>query len=1185
MKRNCLLLSIMAAFIMGLPNSPFAQDPPTIILKMDDLRNSGSNAYNNGVWERFADSIKSYNINAGIGVVWEDVTEGPQDYLDLILDYHNSDTFEIWHHGWTHTRNDYAPDNNNPGEFEGTPYEYQKTLFEYAMDTAQTELGITLRTFGAPYNATDETFSQVISENPDMKVWLYCEDTSYDEMCLVRGSGNQLESSTGVVSYSSFETAYTSNTNDYLVLQGHPGRWDDTSFEEFDRVVDSLQAWGSTFMLPYDYYLQEVNNPLVYEQEFEEEGNLYINDINQVIASQTCCGELKLENNASDNLLQATPIVHNITYNGVENTVDIGDDVNVFVRVRAENAMDLRLDLSDGTNSTDGVSGKLTQSIPAGTSDWTLLEYQFTATMLDEQGVNKQRISEVRLFPDPTADGFSGAIYIDYISFGASLASSSSCLSDTDACDSSLPSGPYTYIVEEWNFTGGSTVSEDGLDVDFLSTGSTDDGSDDQLYIDRGDGFMSPETITEIDTGKLHLYVTMSGLNVEENPDNGGALRYFGVRLQNSGSIVIGARLLASYRDFAVDGTADEPALRLGGVSTTASTAGYPFDFHVKDNSFTYGLTLDYDGGASGTGAYKYWINSPDDDGSDWIQGPYSGAEADQVFDAINQIRFVMDHSGGTGDTPLPANHFNIDRIVLVHESPVAPTSATLLGASEDERVTISSNTTTTLSSRVQSLIIDEGSTFTVETGHEITVIDHVVINGSLVVKSGGAFKTFGEVTIGENGSFTKERTTTFGASAGQYSIVGAPVSDATTAALGGITYKYDEDSAEPALSDRFTLVSAEEAMSPGDGYFTANLGDASFSGTPNTGDIDVSLVYNAADGVDAGYNLVSNPYPTAIEFNSFVSSNPDITGTIYLWDDGGSTVQRTNSDYIVVAPSGVTAGAGRSGDFDGYIRSEQGFFVQASSAGTLHFDEVMRAGDHPNTDAGYFRRSGAIENVVRIHLSNETMTTNMALDFNAEATAGWDNKYDAKRFNSGSQLGIFSILPSDSKWQLAVQGMKKSELENELWIGVDIAEAGNYELTFEANEALSDLVLIDHQLGIVTSLAEQSVYAFYSEENRIAEQRFSLALAESANVLEVEELKEDLYRAYFTETDLMLLSRDGLQDAEVAVHNLQGKLLYHGEGITTTERAYLIPFQSNDRVLIVSVANAGSKETFKLIK
>lgn len=246
-------LVVASICLSGFPSNS-QQEPAIIILKMDDLEYKSPEFAQN--WERYVDTIRSYEINSGLGIIIDQIANSPQTFRDSLSSWDANAQFEVWHHGWDHTKMNLPPDSANQGEFKGTPYEYQKSHLEQGSTTAREELGIEMHSFGAPYNKTDEVFTRVISESETIKVWMYCDDPSYSGMCLARGESNKLESKTGVVSFDSFLLGYNANTNPYLVLQGHPGKWDDNSFEEFEKVINFLKKQNHKFMLPYDYYLQ-----------------------------------------------------------------------------------------------------------------------------------------------------------------------------------------------------------------------------------------------------------------------------------------------------------------------------------------------------------------------------------------------------------------------------------------------------------------------------------------------------------------------------------------------------------------------------------------------------------------------------------------------------------------------------------------------------------------------------------------------------------------------------------------------------------------------------------------------------------------------------------------------------------------------------------------------------------------
>jgi hypothetical protein len=163
--------------------------------------------------------------------------------------------FEIWHHGLDHSR-------DNPSgtwEFSGTSYAFQKLHFDSASGILKKKLGITVRTFGAPYNHNDTTFLTVMSEDRNMSVLLFGKPAPSKESCILNLDHRvNMERTTGDVNYDFFVGNYAIQKykyGDYMVLQGHPPKWTSDSLRnEFKKIIAFLSSEGCEFVTPYGYY-------------------------------------------------------------------------------------------------------------------------------------------------------------------------------------------------------------------------------------------------------------------------------------------------------------------------------------------------------------------------------------------------------------------------------------------------------------------------------------------------------------------------------------------------------------------------------------------------------------------------------------------------------------------------------------------------------------------------------------------------------------------------------------------------------------------------------------------------------------------------------------------------------------------------------------------------------------------
>jgi hypothetical protein len=101
--------------------------------------------------------------------------------------------------------------------------------------------------------------------------------------------------------------------------------------------------------------------------------------------------------------------------------------------------------------------------------------------------------------------------------------------------------------------------------------------------------------------------------------------------------------------------------------------------------------------------------------------------------------------------------------------------------------------------------------------------------------------------------------------------------------------------------------------------------------------------------GAGFRFNLVGNPYPSPIDAVAFVENTTNAantTGTLYFWR---KTNNAASPSYCTWTTGGfVSNGEAQVVDPNDVIQTGQGFFVEASGAGTsLEFNNTMRANDH----------------------------------------------------------------------------------------------------------------------------------------------------------------------------------------------------------------------------------------------
>lgn len=204
------------------------------------------------------DYLKEHGIKASLGVIANrlDKTAGAvfRRYIEA-TDSKGEKLFEIWNHGYDHSNN-ILPGNFQ--EFKGTSYEFQAKHLAAADQKIKTILGLQMQTFGAPYNAVDQTAFDALAKNGNYKVIFFGGSNKPHAMGMVSYNNRvNMEVATGKVDYEHFvkeferlKTTYT----DYMVLQGHPNMWDETNMAQFRKVIDFLTSQNCLFVLPLEYY-------------------------------------------------------------------------------------------------------------------------------------------------------------------------------------------------------------------------------------------------------------------------------------------------------------------------------------------------------------------------------------------------------------------------------------------------------------------------------------------------------------------------------------------------------------------------------------------------------------------------------------------------------------------------------------------------------------------------------------------------------------------------------------------------------------------------------------------------------------------------------------------------------------------------------------------------------------------
>jgi len=313
-------------------------------------------------------------------------------------------------------------------------------------------------------------------------------------------------------------------------------------------------------------------------------------------------------------------------------------------------------------------------------------------------------------------------------------------------------------------------------------------------------------------------------------------------------------------------------------------------------------------------------------------------------------------------------------------------------------------------------LRIPVGASLTINSTASVNIHNNLTLNGKIILKSDliNTASYLDNGNIDGTGTVKLERNL----KSGGYHYLSAHISngnaddyiDLDCGQTNSNFFLYDETINNSDWSYGWQF--ATGIMETGRGYAYYAPYEQSFfvsEGIPNTGDLSIS-VSNSNYGITSdGWNLVGNPYPSAISATDFINLNNSgvIQGAVYLWDDDYSQIY-SSEDYGVFNLAGYVKGTGGGKLFGQYIAPGQGFYVKALNNGTVNFQNSIRAVNN----SVFFKKNNQNEiNRLYINFSSNEYNNNILLAFAEQATESFDLLYDALKLKINGNFSFYSIL------------------------------------------------------------------------------------------------------------------------------------------------------------------------------
>lgn len=518
-------------------------------------------------------------------------------------------------------------------------------------------------------------------------------------------------------------------------------------------------------------------------------------------------------------------------------------------------------------------------------------------------------------------------------------------------------------------------------------------------------------------------------------------------------------------------------------------------------------------------------------------------------------------------------------------------------------------NTTTNGDIDACSIVVNTGFTATITSGHYFNIQNDVTVNGTLNILNNGSLVQINDLGV-NTGNISYERITT--GAALDYVYWSSPVNGVSTPA-SGYNYTWNTTVANPNGGQGNWVSATNTAMQPALGYIMRGVLNRNFIGLPRNGvytptiarGSDLGAGSTGPNGImrlatDDNWNLLGNPYPSAISINSFLTANTQLDGFVRLWTHGTlpSTAiadpfydnfvsNYTASDYVAINGAGATSGPGTLS----VIGAGQGFFVLMdagpATTSTALFNNSMRDKGYSNSQ--FYRintasRTTAIAPSERhgiwldlVSPTNETTRTLVA--YVTDATYGRDRMFDAITDYKSAQ-NFYSIINEDV---MTIQG-RPVPFDNldKVPMGVKIPSTGSYTIAIGAVDGIfasstQDIYLEDLEFGIIHDL-RVNPYSFNATQG-IHNSRFVLRYTNS--VLGNEDFIDDTNTVFVVSNESLTVSSLKENITAIEIYDVLGRKLYQNKNVNTQSQI-VNSIQKTNSGLIIYITLENGKQVVK---
>ncbi|MCB4798160.1 GEVED domain-containing protein [Neotamlana laminarinivorans] len=393
-----------------------------------------------------------------------------------------------------------------------------------------------------------------------------------------------------------------------------------------------------------------------------------------------------------------------------------------------------------------------------------------------------------------------------------------------------------------------------------------------------------------------------------------------------------------------------------------------------------------------------------------------------------------------------------------------------------------------------------------------------------------------------------------------------------------------------------------------GEGYTMKGYGSGAvssennyvFNGTPNNGTI--TLTTNAGNDY-----LVGNPYPSAIDGNTFILENTHTNGTLYFWEhfgggshvlkeyEGGYGQYNLSGGVPAVSHSDVSQSGTYTKTPERYIPVGQGFFITAISDGDTTFKNNQRIFVTESSLNSTFLKTNDGKNSndsitdtrtkIRLNISSETGYTRQLLvtvDENATIDADWG--YDGALIDTNAFDSYWVI--EDEKY--LIQGIDTiNTTTTKLPLGVKSNSNTSFEIAIESVEYAPenmDIYIKDNTTNTYYNLNEASFSTSIEKEE--VNNRFEIVFSKE-QVLSTDKVgltTPSLGVYYNTQNKSIIINNINNEEIKaLQLYNTLGQVIFESK-IESFETNIIVPTNVSTGLYIAKVFTSNNETSKKMV-